>query len=137
MVLIAIVALNLGFVRLCSDYAPRHRVLGVGVLPMTNILVMSLVIGWQRRWNRRFLLGFEVFGAAAVVFYAVATIQFFRQVVLPYVLLAPMSSRAAIGPLPFTYRMLIGYFILSLWIGLPQLVFASIGGFLSRHLELR
>jgi hypothetical protein len=69
MVLVAIAALNFGAIRaLWYDLATgrnsnRLEVLGLGALPMANVLAVGLWINLGRRGSRPFLLGFEVFGA--------------------------------------------------------------------------
>ena len=79
MAFVAVAALDLGARRALNDLANRllmlthsnrlphmiHALL-MGALPMANVLVLALVIGHRRRGSR-FLLGFEVFGATALV----------------------------------------------------------------------
>ena len=69
----------------------------------------------------------------AVALYIAATIRFPRELVLPYLSLAPVPTRTTPGVNWTTTRMLMTYSILSLWVSLPQMVFAVISGFLFRN----
>jgi hypothetical protein len=42
----------------------------LGALPMANVLAVGILVGQQRPGSRQFLLGFEAFGAMAMVSYA-------------------------------------------------------------------
>jgi hypothetical protein len=140
MVLVAIVGFNCWAIRMIIwDYggALADRV-GIGALPMANILIVVPLVGYPYRESRRFLWGFEVFGATAVTLYVALTILYPAGVpfLAPYLRLAvdpligawepPWSSR----PPWIKPRKLIGYILVSVWVSLPQVAFAVIGGFL-------
>jgi hypothetical protein len=134
MILVAIAALNFGAIRALSEYrgpiAAGH--LAIGGFPMANALAVGLLIGHRRRGNRRFLWGFEAFGATALALYIALTCRFAEELVHPYLKVAIDPLRATIRPFRSTPRLLIAYSLLSLWACLPQLTFAVIGGFLCR-----
>jgi len=68
---IALAALDLGAIRLLSASWDRNiGLLGLGMLPMANVLTFALLLGLRRRESRRFLLGFELCGMAALIAYA-------------------------------------------------------------------
>ena len=67
MVFVVIVGLNCWAIRTLLDYrSPTADEVGWGGLPMANILIIVPVLSYSYRGGRRFLWGFEVFGAAAV-----------------------------------------------------------------------
>jgi hypothetical protein len=139
MVFVALAALEFGAIRAVMDYRrPTRDSLVVGALPMANFLVVGLLIGHRRRGSRRFLLGFEVFGTTALALYIAMAILFTDELDQSYLELAIEPLRATIGRTGWTTsRLLIAYFILSLWASLPQLAFALIGGFLFRKFRIR
>jgi len=105
---------------------------GIGGLPMANILIFVPLVSHSYRRRRPFLWGFEVFGAAAVVFCIALMIHeppfwfsYERLVMKPLIQawLTPMHWRGT--------QRLIGGTLLSLHVTLPQLVFALIGGIIS------
>jgi hypothetical protein len=138
MVLVAIAALNLGAMRACyydfwtSDAAIANKldVLAIGSLPMANVLAVGVLIGLWSRKSRPFLLGFEAFGAGALVVY-IALVSFCcHELVRPYpfrfqnpVFDTVGRSAAHIPIFKFTAAVILGW---------PQMAFALIGGFLSR-----
>jgi hypothetical protein len=147
MVFVAIVALNFAAYRACYFDLPtaltanQFEFLTWGALPMVNILAVGIVIGHRRREYRPFLLGFEAFGAAALVLYlayiAVWLFTDYQWPVRPFVVMV-------LNPL----RKLVGYFespalnaifyrsVVAVLMSLPQVAFAVIGGFLSRKCRL-
>ena len=153
MALVAIAALTCGAIRIFSDYDDLHSarfrasdyvLLGLGVLPMASFLGVGLLIAHRRRGYDRFVLGFETFGVVAVALYIDATIRFRTAIVLPYLALAEETLRMLgietsriIRPAVATPELIITYGLISLWVSVPQLVFALIGGFLSRNLRIR
>jgi hypothetical protein len=139
MVFVALAALEFGAIRAVTDYRGATRdSLVVGALPMANFLVVGLLIGHRRRGSRRFLLGFELFGATALTLYIAMAILFTDELGQSYLEPAIKPLRATIGRTGWTTsRLLIAYFMLSLWACLPQLAFALIGGFLSRNFRIR
>jgi hypothetical protein len=136
MVVIAVVALNLTAMRAVSDirsHTNNHGVaiLALGVLPMANILAVGLLIGRRQRGSRPFLLGFEAFGAAALVVY-LALVGFFAEgSVMPYLYLVLNPLAKTIG-----LHIPVFYSVTAVMLGLPQLAFALIGGVLSRQFAI-
>lgn len=141
MVAVAIAAIDFGAIRaLFALRAGNAAVfLLVGALPMANVLIVGLLIARQRPGSRPFLLGFELFGAIALTLYThLATpphnnvngpIEWYVSLVLDplHPLIRPYSPlvRAAIGAS-------VGVLVL---VG-PQVVFALIGGLLSRRFKV-
>jgi hypothetical protein len=139
MAIVALAALNFGAIRAALDYPGGLNVLlCIAGLPMANALAVGLLIGHRHRGSRRFLLGFEAFGAATLGFLIVAILSG-KDWVWSYLTLATEPMRATLGPTGggkwSTFRLLVARSILSLWATLPQLTFALIGGFLSRKSE--
>ena len=96
MVFVAIAALDFGAIRAVFDRNSRTSyLLGIGALPMANVLVVGLLIGHRRRGSRRFLLGFEAFGAMALAVYVTVASLFTEDLVIPY--------------LRLSYNLLLGY----------------------------
>jgi hypothetical protein len=146
MVLVAIAAFNCLAIRTVLDYGPIGDRLGIGALPMANILIVVTLVGYPYHASRRFLWGFEAFGATAVVLYAALTILMPSGV--PYV--STYNRLAADFLINSTYRapwsatapwihprLLFGYILLSIWVSVPQLAFALLGGFLSHRFRIR
>jgi hypothetical protein len=133
MVFIALAALNLTAIRGVSEIGSRTNnhgvaILALGALPMANVLTVGLLIGRRRRGGRPFLLGFEAFGAAALVLY-LALVSFFAEgSVMPYLYLVLKPLAQTIG-----LHIPVFYAITAVMLGLPQLAFALIGGILSRR----
>jgi hypothetical protein len=142
MVLVAIVGLNCWAIRTVLDYrSPIADRVGRGSLPMANILVLAPLVSYPYRGGRLFLWGLEVFGAAAVALYVAVTIldstrppfviSYLRLVTDPLIRAWGMPLGAA-WTIP---QLVIGNIIVSLWVSLPQLAFALIGGFLAHRLS--
>jgi hypothetical protein len=134
MLAIAIAALNLGAIRAVVNRNSRTSyLLGIGAMPMVNVLVVGLLIGHPRRRSRRFLSGFIVFGALALAVYVAVASLCADDLVNHY--------------MEFTYNLLFGNIVIriptflhqfpfvvvdlfrAITLGLPQLAFALIGGF--------
>jgi hypothetical protein len=105
---------------------------------MANILAVGLLLAFLRPRSRHFLRGFEVFGAMALAFFVVVAMR--DEGLVQSYLSPPIALyEATIGPPPPigqnwpSYRLLIGFCLLSLWATWPQLGFALMGGFLSRR----
>ncbi len=135
MLAVAIVALNCGALRATSDYASgQNLMLCTAALPMANVLVIGVVIGHRHSNGRRFLLGFEAFGAAALAYLFVAILSN-EDWVWSYMMLAVEPLRLMIRPTNAgewsTPRILVGRAVVSLWITLPQVALAFVGGCLS------
>jgi hypothetical protein len=141
MAVIAIAALNFGAVRAGLKVrrqlsTPIIDLLGVGALPMANVLAIGLLAVGQRRERRSFLLGFEAFGAMALAFYVAAASLYPSELVMPYLLvfLSPLAS--AVGEPRSVGLILVFIFIAVVLLGLPQLVFALLGGLLCRKFKI-
>ena len=139
MVAVAIAALDFAAIRACFDI-PEVGLLVLGALPMANVLAVGILIGQQRPGSRPFLLGFEAFGAMALaLFVAVALASLFPD---GYVA-DKFLSRTVIQPIekiigqdrPFVFIPII-LFAYVVMLGWPQVVFALIGGFLSRRFKI-
>ena len=111
----------------------------LGALPMANVLAVGILIGQRRPGSRPFLLGFEAFGAMALALFVAVLGEF-----LPWSLWLNFLSRTSdplhagkfIGHEPafrsHPNRLLRRVVML----GWPQVVFALIGGFLSRRFKV-
>jgi hypothetical protein len=120
MVAIAIVAINIAAIKAVLDHSnPFKEVLLMGTVPMANALVVGLMIGYWSRRSRRFLLGFEAFGVTALSPFA-GICLFPEMINLHYRLLIKPYGRS-----------LTMISITVVVIGLTQLAFALVGGFLS------
>ena len=130
----AIAALDFGAIQACFDsYGQWAELLLLGALPIANVLAVGLLVAQQRPKSRPFLLGFETFGAAALALFAVLVICFRRETVTPYVDLALLPVFRIIGLDPPWVYILTTCFVVVVMLGVPQLAFALIGGFLFRH----
>jgi hypothetical protein len=133
MVFVALAALNFTVIRVVLDHRSNtSTLLGLGALPMANILAVGLLIGHRRRGSRPFLLGFEVFGATALALYVASVSSFGEEVVIAYLrlLLDPLEKILGRYPLGVLVATLCSVAVVML--SLPQVAFALIGGFLSR-----
>lgn len=66
MIFVALVALNLAAFRVALHRSDRFNELWLmGIMPMANALVVSLLVGYRRRRCHRFHLGFQAFGATS------------------------------------------------------------------------
>jgi hypothetical protein len=127
----AFAALNFGAMRMMADHWGRTTgFVGLGCLPMVNVLAVGLLLGHRRGTSRRFLLGFETFGAAALVLYATGVLSS-NDLVWAFFRPATEVLGATIGPLVTVPRLLIAYAFFSVWASLPQLAVALAGGLLA------
>jgi hypothetical protein len=141
MVAVAIAALDFGAIRaLLVRHGSalddqRSMCLLLGALPMTNVLAVGMLIGQRRPARRPFLLGFEAFGVTALVLFIALAICFPREVVIPYFapLVAPVER--FIGPGRPFYIPIGGLVVAVVLVG-PQMVFALVGGLLSRRFKV-
>ena len=142
MVAVAIAALDFAAIRaLLARHAnvlddQRGILLLLGALPMANVLAVGMLIGQRRPGSRPFLLGFEVFGAMALAFFIALATCFSREVVVPY--FAPFVAPVEwfIGPgRPYVYIPVGGLVVAVVLVG-PQVVFALVGGVLSRRFKI-
>ena len=154
MVAVAVAALNFGAIRAWSQLrighglGPKGRIVSyinntvdelvIGALPMANVLVIGLLLGQRHSASRPFLLGFETFGVAALAFFVVLAYFYTEEVVQPYVLwfLRLRSLQRIVANFSPVFRIPIFYSIAALLVGLPQLVFALVGGLLSHRFRI-
>jgi hypothetical protein len=137
MVFVAVAALNIWVFRICyydlwtNDAATANKidVMYSGSMPMANILMLGILVGLRRRGSRAFLMGFELFGAAALAIYITLCSFYCHELVRPYlfrfqnpVFDAIGRSHAHIPIFRFTGAVILGW-----W----QLAFSLLGGFLS------
>jgi hypothetical protein len=133
MVVVAIAALNLVAIRALLGFRSlMGELLILGALPMANVLAVSLIIGQRRPGNRPFLLGFVPFGAMALALYVAVGTAFPREIVKSCMI--PVNDYLVRviephRPLLFIPAQTFAYVLI---LGLPQVVFALIGGLLSR-----
>jgi hypothetical protein len=131
MVAVAVAALNFGAIRtIFAGTGQMGLSWVVGTLPMANVLAVGLLTAQQRPRYYPFLLGFEAFGAMALAFFIVSASDDF-EVVTSYLKPCLESIEVIIGPdQPFVLTaVLISAAVVML--GLPQVVFALVGGLLS------
>ena len=128
MLAVVFVAFDLGAIRgLFGVRDTFAELVGVGALPMANVLALAAILGASRPKFPTFLTGFVVFGAAAML----ACLAWAWQspdslTMLLLRLLAPVTKalRAASGG-PLNYA------IASVLLGAPQAIFAVLGGTLA------
>jgi hypothetical protein len=131
---IAIAALNFGAMRVIDPATPQSSVLGFGVLPMANILVVGLLVGYASR-RRPFMIGFEIFGAIILVAYiALAVMHPYDLIKYVHLGTRPYDKAFARSPLK-TFHLVVAYAIGTLMLLLPQLAFAMVGGIVSLKLR--
>jgi hypothetical protein len=131
---VAIAALNLGAIRAVFDRNSRTSyLLGIGAMPMANVLAVGLLIGHRRRKSRRFLSGFVVFGALALAVYVAVARSFADDLINTYIKLSYnllLGDTAIQMPTPLQFLpFAVGDLFRAIMLGLPQLAFALIGGF--------
>jgi hypothetical protein len=137
MVGVAIAAINFGVMReVVRSRSARDIGMLLGSLPMVNVLIVGVLITRRRPGWRSFLLGFEVFGAMSVVLYMTLAYHFEIEIERTY--LKPLIDllQKTIGqdrPNAFISVLYVGVMFM---VGLPQLAFALIGGFVSRRLGI-
>jgi hypothetical protein len=134
MAVVALAALNFAALREMFDFQ-TGQLLAVGALPMVNVLAVGLLTARHRPGTRPFLLGFEAFGVMALALYVVASFvndQFWTPYVGPVIGLVDKT----IGmDRPYVFFPIV-YCVAVSMLGLPQLVFALIGGWLSRQYRI-
>jgi hypothetical protein len=141
MILVAFAALEFAAIRAVIDLGgPTNYLLGLGAMPMANILVAGSLVGRRCLGGRAFLVGFEVFGAIALASYVVSATAFAREWVIPYISLMHTPLMAHIDSsisMPLPFYAVVYYLVLAVLLGLPLLGCALIGGFLCRGLAGR
>ncbi len=141
MVFVAIAALNLGAIRALLGIRSSLNnkavgVLGMGALPMANLLAAGTIAG---RWHpscRAFFWGFEVAGAVALVLYVAGACLFSEQLLMSYLYLVVWPVTSLIGRNPLMVHIPIAYITAVFLLALPQVTFALIGAFLFRKFKI-
>ena len=129
MAAVAIAALDCWATRgLLGFRHPLGMFLLIGALPMANALAIGLLVAHQRPRNRPFVLGFEVFGAYALVIFVILAIPTRGRLLVDYYL------KPVLEPLRQTYSMneFLMFSAAVVMLTLPQVLFALIGGALCR-----
>jgi hypothetical protein len=139
MVAVAIAAVDFGAIRvvLAPDMFRVFKFWVFGALPMANVLVVGLLVARYRPESRSFLLGFEGLGAIAMAVYIFVPREFsdFAGTIMLYLDLGSSALVPYLGTEPsLVVVALYWLLVLAMLVG-PQLVFALIGGFLSRRFK--
>lgn len=136
MVFVAIAALNFTAIRAVLDHRGlTSELFGMGALPMANVLVAGLLIGYPYRRSHRFLLGFEAIGAMALALYIVGVSLYQEKFVTRYFDLFISPDVRTFGPSLTSVHVVVLYSITVVMLVLPQLAFALISWFLSRKFK--
>lgn len=132
MVVVAVIALDFGMIREMPAIGPQTSELLVpGALPMATVLPVILLIRQRRPENRPFILGFVLFGATALGIFVTLARSLPREMAMPFTPLFVYLLQI-IGPDRPSLLVLAQTVAFLAILVLPQLVFALIGGFLSR-----
>ena len=102
---------------------------------MVNVLAVGMLIGQRRPESRPFLLGFEAFGAMALALYVVLASSFPGKVIESYLGPACDPVMKAIGPRPLVLIPVL-WSVGMVMLSSPQVVFALVGGLLSRRFRI-
>jgi hypothetical protein len=137
MAIVAIIALNLMALRQLAESRSRYsaflEMCVVGALPMANILVIGGFMIMKQREPRSFLLGFEFFGAAALMFTVFLAWFFPDWIRSPFRMLLNPIFRSMGSPSSYASIFLA---VVAVFLLLPQVFLGLIGGFLSRKFRL-
>jgi hypothetical protein len=136
MVFVAVAALNLTVFRAAEDLPFNTSALLVGAMPMASVLAIGLIFGYRWHGSRPFLLGFESFGLMALAFFVVLAVWFYHETVGPYVSLFIEPLAKIIGRDRDIFFISVAYPVAVVALGLPQMAFALMGGFLSRKYRI-
>jgi hypothetical protein len=137
MVAVAIVAFDFGAGRSMVDSGGNvGAFLMLGALPMANILAVGILIGRRRPGSRPFLLGFETFGTMVLALYVVSTILFDVDLVVDQLTPVLETMAEAVDAFPPFVSIPVLYSAIMVMLVLPQVVFALIGGLLSRKYRI-
>ena len=134
MVAVAIAALDFGAIR-ALDYPQGGRVLMLGALPMANVLVASLLVGYVGSEDRAFYMGFAFFGTIALSSF-IALVKFSpgpHGVIASYLqllllVLPPKQALSNTKLFVLVPAVVCGFLLM---LSGPQLAFALLGGCLS------
>ena len=135
-VIVLMAALNAAGVRAATlDHrGPVGFFMGLGCLPMANILAAGLLVGICHSRSRLFLIGFQAFGAVSMIFYSSAILAL-RPTTLQWLVwlyLEPAYAMLPSSPARSNIDVILGCCFFALWTTLPQVAFALIGGLLTR-----
>jgi hypothetical protein len=137
MVTVAIAAFDFMVIRRLVDYrTPTGDFLLLGALPMADVLAIGMLVGQRRPVSRPFLLGFVAFGAMALAVFVAGAIFFTEELVMSYLALVLRSMVTIIGQRPPVVLIPIWFSCAIIMLGLPQVAFALVGGFLSRRFKV-
>jgi hypothetical protein len=137
MVGIAIAALDFAVIRAMLRY-PEIGFFVLGALPMTNVLVVSILVAQQRPGSRPFLLGFAVSGAIVLALFVAMMILDQNQdgPIFWYLILLYIPMEKAVGlDRPYVHFALECSGVAGM-LTVPQVAFALIGGFISRRFKI-
>ena len=137
MVFVAVTAINFAAVRaVLVNRDPISELLAVGALPMASVLAIGLLAGRKRPEWRPFVLGFTVFGTAALAVYVIQAVFFHDAIVEPYLRLLIGPLVQLIGREQLLIYIPVAYTFAVVLLGWPQVAFALLGGFLSRKYKV-
>lgn len=132
MVAIVFVALDLAAIRgLLGVRDTYANLVGLGVLPMANFLALGAILSAVRPKCPPFLVGFEVFGAVAMLachMWAWVSPDSLTRCLLALIVPVADSLRETWGE-PATYYAI--HAIASVLLTVPQVIFALVGGSLA------
>jgi hypothetical protein len=133
MVLVAIMALNFGAIRaLLTTQSPLSSkapgVLGLGALPMANLLAVGMLVGRPRSRPCTSSRGFAASGAAALGLYITGAWLFSERLLMSYLYLGLGPISRTIGQSWPVAPISILYVIAVVMLSLPQVTLALIGG---------
>jgi hypothetical protein len=140
MVAVAIAGIAFAGIRALLD--PRLNntrvMLILGALPVANVLVVGMLIARKDSGSRPFFLGFGVFGALALTIYIVAA-TYSESIDGPldrYLSLVLRPLRNVTWPYGQFVEVATELFVAIVMLVGPQLIFAVIGGLLSRRFKI-
>jgi hypothetical protein len=135
MVAVAIAATNFAAIRaFLESVSVLGEVLLFGALPMANVLVVGFLIGLRHPGRRPFVQGFELLGAIALAFYIAPSCfpASHHDIIHNYVSLIIDPVVAIMSRQPNVISRPTIWFVVVVMLGLPQVIFALIGGLLSQ-----
>ena len=136
MAAVVFAALDFAGIRALDDLH-GGKILMLGALPIANVLVASLLVGYLRSEDRAFYTGVGLFGTIALTSFIAleksspgpnGVIGSYLQ--LFFLILPPKETLSSNGVLVLVPGVLL---VIVLMLGGPQLAFALIGGLLSRR----
>lgn len=130
------VALNLAAIRALLQYDNLIAGLLLCSLPMTNLLVIGLVLGLPSHRGRRFFLGFETSGVMAMALFA-ALAFFHGSAFNGYFSVLDKLLWWITGGDPVFLPDPIAALIVMVWLSLPQVAFALAGGVLANKFRIK